>query len=1064
MKKIVRNILLLAAIALPPATFAQSGCNNPLPWTFGFEGLATGTNSFVPCWTRVDSAVSGYAVYPNIFSTGSHGNVLNFNGNSATQNGTMRAATPLIPAPLNALEISFAMLKNTLRLYAATDPYNQSTYHFIGSYDAPVFASQWPVYEVRTDTIAGMPSTQGYLVFTANFSTSGQGNDNPYLDDLTIMALNVCQRTEFVRINNITPYTAALSWPGVDGRQGYRVSYNDTNDMATAITFDVPANSANLSGLTPGTDYYVWVQTVCDDETISDPRAASFTTQDACYPILNLEQISYTGTSAAFQWNYDGRGNNPDAVITLLRDLSDSTVADVNEYSSGSTYHIFTGLNPNHEYLAIFRTMCDEDSSEAVESRVVLRHCGESPLASGGNDYSHDCPISPGYDNSYSVMLYDADILYGMDTLRGIALHRSLVGSDAVRKLNIYIGHTTLDSLSSNPGTSALTQVATNHIYTLALQEWDTLLFDTPFVYDGSSNVLVSISDNTGSHSTGNPAQWYWHNADTKSYYSYGTSPMSSSYHRPDIRFAGDCQSTTCEAPVIFVSYVDSTFADVEWREGMADQWVLEYRSIGAPQWIVVDTVDNLYDFYTVEGLQPNSYYEVRIGALCSGAIRYSSPVQFITGCASMHLPFHFSQSDMGAAVTNGFTPCWSWSEHFYKGRLSTSSHRAYVRNAGNDEWFMLPPIAEPLQGARLRTWVASSDQGWFKVGIASESNCSDVVWVDTVEVPASNVDVSSDEYVVYLDSYTGTGNRVVLSPIVNNEYHYLFFYDFHLEPIEGCRPPVNLVLDSATANTLYISWTPVGAASEWAVYAGGVRLGTTTTPSYTVGGLDAYSYYDVQVRALCGEDDSSACLTGSFLTDCAGESCYFTIDARSASGDGWRGGHLVVNAGSQSYDFTMLRGHEEAKSYLVCNSDSVKFQWYSGNDDDVCSFVILGPAGDTLISIPTAYNLQRNFFAVDSLCGRPEPDPDPDPVVSVAVAEAAGVTLSPNPASSFFTLAGLESGSTVTLIDACGREVMRTTATGIMLNVSVDGFAKGVYFVRIANRNAAVTRKVVVR
>ena len=1065
MKRIFTNLLLLAAMLLPATTFAQGNCNDPLPWTFDFEGLATGGSSFVPCWTRVDSARSSSAVYPNIFSFGStHGNVLNFNGNSASQNGTMRAATPLIPAPLNALDLSFTVYKSTLKVYAATDPYDQSTYVLIGSY-SPGY--NWTTYEVRTNTITGMPSTQGYLVFTADFG-SGFGHDNPYLDDLTISPLNACQRTDFINITNITPNTAALGWGAVDGRQGYRVSYSDVNNLQNATSFDVPSNTASLSNLTPGTKYYVWVQTICSETSISDPRLDSFYTELACYSIIDLEQTGSTFNAASFSWNFTEQGNARTAVYAVVHDLTDPSLDDVEvEMEPGATSNIFFDLNNTHQYEITFYTICGQDTAEGVSTGVYFRNCGESILSEGGYDHSDDCPLAPGYDNSYSVMLYEADVLYSMDSIRGIALHRTLVGSDISRRLNIFMGHTTLDSLTSNPGTAALTQVATNHLYNLPLQEWDTLMFDNAFAYDGSSNVLVAIRDVTGSHPTGNPAQWYWHNADTRTYYSYGTSSVTRTYHRPDIRFVGECNNDmSCEAPAVIIDQVDSNNAVVSWF-GEVAQYIVEYRLKGTTAWTVADTNEDLS--YTLTGLQPATHYEVRVGINCGTLVRYSAVVGFETECALVHIPFHFTQMNMLSTYRGGgFSSCWDYSQYFYLYYLTESEH-ACVFSSGNDgQWFMLPPMAEPLQGARLRTWVASSDQGWFKVGVANESDCSDVVWVDTVLVPASNVNTSHDEYVSYLDTYTGDGRRVVVSPIANNNFHNIFFFDFHIEPIENCRPPVNLALDSASANTLYVSWTPVGAASEWAVYVGGVRRGVTSTPNYAIGGLDAYSYYDVQVRALCGEDDSSAVATGTFLTDCEGESCYITIAARSASGDGWRGGHLVAEAGNITYDFTMLRDSETSETLLVCNSDSVKFQWYSGNDDEVCSFNIIGPTGDTLITIANAYNLQRDFFAVDSVCGRAEPGPGPGPGgdtnVAIAVAEAMSVMLTPNPASTMFTVSGLENGSTLSLIDACGREVLRTDVTGSKLDVNVDGYAKGIYFVRIANRKAVVTRKIVVK
>ena len=127
------TITLAALWLLPQESVAQ--CEMTLPYSMNFEGLSTGGSSFVPCWTRVDSCISGTGVYPNVYSYGSsYGNVLNFNGNGMSTSGTMRAATPRIPAPLNQLELSFNVLKSDLYVYGATDPTDPTTYHLIGSY------------------------------------------------------------------------------------------------------------------------------------------------------------------------------------------------------------------------------------------------------------------------------------------------------------------------------------------------------------------------------------------------------------------------------------------------------------------------------------------------------------------------------------------------------------------------------------------------------------------------------------------------------------------------------------------------------------------------------------------------------------------------------------------------------------------------------------------------------------------------------------------------------------------------------------------------------------------
>lgn len=1126
MKRIITFALLLVAAVAPLGLRAQDSCTITLPWSENFDSLTAGGTSFVPCWTRVNSVTSGNALLPNVFSCGgTHGNVLNFNGNSTDGTGTMRAATPLISAPLNALELSFTVYKSTLKLYAATNATDLTTYHLIGSY-APGYA--WTTYEVRTDTVSGLPSAQGYLIFTADYGT-GYGNDNPYLDDLVIVSLNSCERPTSASVENIGPNTATVSWPSVDGAQGYTVSYATVNNIDSAETEQTTYTYLTLTDLEPATQYYVWVKTLCGSGETSDARTATFTTELACYSITGLTQVGTSVDAASFQWEYQNHGHAATGVWAVLTDLTEDNVV-VAESVVGTSY-IFTGLDRTHQYELTLSTLCENDTAEAVSSSVIFTNCGETELYSGANDHSSDYPMASAYGVSYSVVRYDADVLYSMDTLRGIALHRYLPAnaSPVTRTLSIYMGHTTLDSLTSNPGTTGLTQVASRVSYTLAAQEWDTLLFTTPFVYDGHSNVLVAVRDSTGtSLPISGAVQWYWHPAEGKMYYSYGTSGITSAYKQPDLRFVGECNNDySCEPPVVAMGEVDSVNAEVTWYGDASAEYRVEYRSQGGGAWILADIVTG--NTYTIEDLNPASHYEVRVGIVCDTLVRYSTTAGFTTLCALLPIPFHFTQNDMIAAATNGFTDCWHWSTYFFKGRL-TNSHRGYVRNADLNEWFMLPAVADPLNGVQLRSWISSSDQAWVKVGVASQENCSDVVWVDTVEIPAGTPDYDHNEYIFYLDSYTGTGNRVVVSPIVNNIYHYVFFFDFHLEPISGCRSVTGLTFDSADANSISLHWTPRGEATAWAVYVDGVQVGTATgTPSYTATGLAPYTEYDIAVRTLCADGDTSDAVSGSYRTGCSGEECMVTVHTHAAQGDGWHGARLRVTAdGEQVAWFTMRRGSDDELNLRFCADMTVSFDWFSGNDDNLCSFEIVNANGDTLFNTTDATGLDSAFFVSTSIC-----DPIDTTTVRYTVtvnydnsrgtvigagrynagtmvtlvatplagyhfggwsngetdsvyrfqltsdvtltatfvensgiddAEASRFLLAPNPASSMVTVSGIAAEATVSILDLNGREVFCRKGVNGSLKVDVSDFAKGIYFVQVVSPEAVAVRRLIVK
>jgi len=979
----LRSLLLAAVALLPLAASAQDSCSITLPYSMNFDNLtATGGSSFVPCWTRVESSISGSATYPNIYNYGgNHGKLLSFSGNSSTSSGTMRAATPLIPAPLNSLELSFVVYKDILLLYAATDPSDQSTYHLIGSY-APGYS--WTTYEVRTDTISGMPSTQGYLVFAGEYG-SGSGHCTAYLDDLTISALNNCNRPQSVSADQIGPNGATITWPAVTGVSSYKVYYGTVDNIDLATVETVSGTTLVLDELEPNTPYYVWVTSVCGASSESDPRATSFTTQLSCYPPVGIHQSSTGFNAVSYAWEFDPRGNSATEVLVVLHDHSDSTMEDYVENSSNLNSHFVQDLDPSHEYTISFYAVCGDDTAEVVTLPVVFKVCGQSELAAlSGNYDMHPMPV--GYNYGYTQMMYPAEVFLDMDTITGLALHRAMMnnngGSSVTRTLSIWMGNTTDTSHTTVVPVTGMTQVASDVSYTFPVQEWDTIYFTTPFVYTPGHNVIVTIDDNTGTHVGTSSAQWLWHEQYWKTIYknhdSNNPNPNSISgatytQRCPDMQFVGACNTDfSCVAPIVAIGEFDSMMAEVNWLESLGSRWILEYRISGTTNWTLADTVTTAPYFLT--GLQPATQYDVRMAVLCDDdEMRYGDVVSFSTLCALMEMPFHFTQAQMSTVATSGnsFSSCWNFSQYMMKGHL-TESHRGYVRNVGNGEWIMLPAINADLSGARLRTWAAASTQAQVKVGIASQSNCSDVVWVDTLDIAGANPEYATAEYISYLDNYSGNGNRVVLSPIVTNNYHYVYFFDFHVEPIENCRPVDNLVLDSSSASTLSISWTPRGGATQWAVYCNGHRNVVNDLSHYTITGLNPYTLYNVQVRSLCG-DDSSSVASEHFRTLCAGEQCTFTINAHASGGEGWKGAHLHIIANGETIEnFTMLQGSDLSRSVSVCAGMPVHFKWYSGNEDDECSFEAVNAAGDTIYMLLGGPGHIDTLFTSADICAEP--------------------------------------------------------------------------------------------
>ncbi len=105
--------------------------------------------------------------------------------------------------------------------------------------------------------------------------------------------------------------------------------------------------------------------------------------------------------------------------------------------------------------------------------------------------------------------------------------------------------------------------------------------------------------------------------------------------------------------------------------------------------------------------------------------------------------------------------------------------------------------------------------------------------------------------------------------------------YTFVVVPIPSCLPVSDLEIDGETINTLDISWTPGDTETNWNIEWGvpGFVPGTgngldsaqqSSSASFTIGGLDPSTVYDVYVQAVCSATDSSYWTLVSGSTLCA--------------------------------------------------------------------------------------------------------------------------------------------------------------------------------------------------
>ena len=124
-------------------------------------------------------------------------------------------------------------------------------------------------------------------------------------------------------------------------------------------------------------------------------------------------------------------------------------------------------------------------------------------IGTGGTDLNSYLPSYSFYNYSLTQQLYTAAEIGTAGTINSIAFYNG--GTEKTRTYTMYLVNTDKSTFSSS--TDWITVTAADEVFTgsvtMAANTWTTFLLDTPFAYDGVSNLALIMDDNTGSYSSG---------------------------------------------------------------------------------------------------------------------------------------------------------------------------------------------------------------------------------------------------------------------------------------------------------------------------------------------------------------------------------------------------------------------------------------------------------------------------------------------------------------------------------------------------------------------------------
>jgi uncharacterized repeat protein (TIGR02543 family) len=307
-----------------------------------------------------------------------------------------------------------------------------------------------------------------------------------------------------------------------------------------------------------------------------------------------------------------------------------------------------------------------------------------------GTSTTYQFPVNSLYNYSFTEMIYSAEEIGTAGTINSVAFHFN--GANVLeRTVVMYMKNVDRSAFASTTDYEDVTSadvVFTGTLASEAVDGWVTLELDTPFDYDGFSNLMIALDDNTGSWSS----RYFYYTETTNAglcYYSDTDNPEPSSLggysgskvlssNRPNVQL----EFIPCEQPSNFVvDDIQANQVHFTW-EGSSDNYNFEYKEASEQDWNSI-TLANISS-YTMMGLEPQTDYNARIQSICTDGLSAWNILNFRTTPVPAEVgdawSDNFEGTSCGWELINGeLTNAWVWGTATNNG----GTHALYVSNDG---------------------------------------------------------------------------------------------------------------------------------------------------------------------------------------------------------------------------------------------------------------------------------------------------------------------------------------------------------------------------------------------
>ncbi len=503
-----------------------------------------------------------------------------------------------------------------------------------------------------------------------------------------------------------------------------------------------------------------------------------------------------------------------------------------------------------------------------------------------GTTTSNTNPIGTYYNYSITEQLYTAEEIGMAGTISSISFYYMGIAAKDI-PLVVYMANVDAENLSTGISLADADEVFNGTLPVTTTAGWVTITLDTPFAYDGTSNLLIGCikdylyyfsGDSWQGTSTTNYMARYTQ-SDSAGPYTTSTVPGTGQYKRPNIQMVITAGSgPVCDRPETFeVSNVTANSATLTWTGGSGN-YNVEYKGGTVADWTAYLT-NTTATTANLTGLTPGTAYQYRVQSVCGDQTSGWKSLSFST---MFGIPL---VEPFGTAIPTGWSlytgllangtatleaATYGWS--FGTGNSVFDNH-ARVNIYGNyQRWLVMPAVIMEnnvqLSFDLALTVYSSGSSASPTAG--GQPDDKFIVLISTDNMATWNVlrqwDNAGSEYVydnitnnavgeaVAIDLSSYAGQSVIVAfygeSTETNGDNNLHIDNVSIDYIPDCAKPTGLAASDVTGHTATISWTSDAAA--WQVQLGEETPIDVTEPTYTFTGLAAETAFTAKVRANC--------------------------------------------------------------------------------------------------------------------------------------------------------------------------------------------------------------------